>query len=243
MQLNHAFSGRPDGTHPGAAFYRFVRGWILPAVLVAAIVTPLRSALADWYQVPSGSMRPTILEGDRILVNNLAFGLRVPFTTRWITHWSTPKRGDIVTCASPVDGIRLVKRIIGLPGDRISMQNDHLFLNGRPLQYLVVDAHARLLIRGTRGTEGILATEALPEHSHPVAITPALPSRRSFPELVVPEGCYFMMGDNRDDSYDSRYFGFVRADKVYGRASHVVVSFDPQHYYLPRAGRWMKPLV
>ena len=72
---------------------------------------------------------------------------------------------------------------------------------------------------------------------------PVLPSRRSFPELVVPEGCYFIMGDNRDDSYDPRYFGFVHADKVYGRASHVVVSFDPQHYYLPRAGRWMKPLV
>ena len=115
----------------------FARDTLLPILAVVAILVPLRSAIADWNDVPSGSMRPTILEGDRIWVNKLAYGLRVPLTMAWIAHWDEPTRGDVVTLASPDDGIRLVKRIVGLPGDRITMTANRLMINGEPVPYQV----------------------------------------------------------------------------------------------------------
>jgi len=203
-----------------------------------AITAPLRSALADWYQVPTGSMKPTILEGDRILVNNLAYGLRVPFSSKWITRWSNPRRGEIVTLSSPADHKRLVKRVIAVPGDQIALRDNHLILNGRsiPLESLVKGAEA-----GFPGA--LLAEEALPGRAHEIMLHPGRPSCRDLPEMIIPAGRYFVMGDNRDDSLDSRYFGFVDQEQIMGRASHVVASFNPDRYYLPRSGRWMKPLI
>src|ERR1044071_4792661 len=90
------------------------------AVLLIALFS-VRSSLADWNIVPTGSMKPTIVEGDRIFVNKLAYGLKVPFTTMHLLHWSQPSRGEIVVFNSPVDGTRLVKRIVGVPGDVIQM--------------------------------------------------------------------------------------------------------------------------
>src|SRR3984957_8047964 len=104
-------------------------------MLTILILTAVRSAIADWNDVPSGSMNPTIVEGDRVFVNKLAYDLKIPFTTRHIAQWSDPKRGDIVVFFSPADGIRLVKRVIGLPGDSIELVNDRLFINGVPAVY------------------------------------------------------------------------------------------------------------
>ena len=100
-------------------------------VLIAVLLT-FRSALADWYDVPTGSMQPTILEGERIFVNKLAYGLRVPFTGTRAATWSQPRRGDIVTFPSPRDGVRLVKRVAALPGDVVAIRNGVLLLNGWP---------------------------------------------------------------------------------------------------------------
>jgi signal peptidase I len=103
--------------------------------LTIIILTAVRSAIADWNDVPTGSMNPTIVQGDRVFVNKLAYDLKVPFTTWHLAQWSNPKRGDIVVFFSPVDGTRLVKRVIGLPGDKIELANDRLLINGRPSQY------------------------------------------------------------------------------------------------------------
>jgi signal peptidase I len=109
--------------------------WIRSFVLVLIISAPLRSAVADWNWVPSGSMKPSILEGELVLVNKLAYDLKVPFTTMHLSTWSNPSRGDVVVFYSPKDGTRLVKRVIGLPGDTIELRKDVLYLNSFPQQY------------------------------------------------------------------------------------------------------------
>src|ERR1051326_815689 len=102
-------------------------------LVMILIISSLRSALADWNDVPPGSMKPTIQEGDRVVVNKLAYDLKVPFTTIEIWKWDDPKRGDIVVLFSPVDGVRLVKRVVAIPGDTISMTNNQLFVNDKPV--------------------------------------------------------------------------------------------------------------
>ena len=216
--------------------------WLLPALLSVAVILPLRSAIADWNDVPSASMWPTILEGDRIFVDKLAYGLRLPFTTRWIRHGDAPKRGDIITFASPQDGSRLVKRIVGIPGDRIAMVDNRLRVNGEPVAYEQIDEiefHANAFGRDLRV---VVATEALPGREHDVAFTPGVMGRSSFDEIVVPDGEYYFLGDNRDQSLDSRFMGFVGRDQIYGRVTHVALSVDPDHAYLPRFERWFTPL-
>ncbi len=234
---------------------RMLHDWVFPLALVVAILTPLRQSIADWNDVPSGSMRPTILEGDRIYVNKLAFGLRVPFTTSWITHWDTPQRGEIVTFKSPADGIRLVKRVIGLPGDRIAMQGNQLIINGKMAGYSVVDKDVPTKLSDGRMVNVTYMEEQLERTStettdpqampdgrrvcqHGLTIIPIAMSPSTFRELIVPEGQYFMMGDNRDLSRDSRMIGFVPLESIYGRSSYVALSVDPENSYLPRFARW-----
>src|SRR6266542_2688963 len=108
---------------------------IRPLLLLLLVVCAVRSSLADWNDVPTGSMKPTILEGDRVWVNKLAYDLKVPFTTWRVAEWSNPQRGDIVVFFSPHDGQRLVKRVVGLPGDTIELRNNTLVINGRPAVY------------------------------------------------------------------------------------------------------------
>src|SRR5438876_6779242 len=103
-------------------------------LILLLVISSLRSALADWNDVPTGSMKPTIEEGDRVVVNKLAYDLKVPFTTIEVFKWGDPQRGDIVVLFSPVDGTRLVKRVVGVPGDHIEMRDNQLFVNGRAAQ-------------------------------------------------------------------------------------------------------------
>src|SRR5882672_9844530 len=121
----------------------FWREWLLPAVMAVAVLAPLRSAVADWNDVPSGSMMPTILVGDRIFINKLAYDLKVPFTTWHLAKWADPRRGDIIVFPSPADGIRLVKRVVAVPGDRLELRNDHLFINDQPASYALIDPEAQ----------------------------------------------------------------------------------------------------
>src|SRR5882724_11291668 len=106
-----------------------------PLLILAVVLFSIRSSLADWNDVPTGSMKPTILEGDRVFVNKLAYDLKVPFTTWHIAQWDNPQRGDIVVFYSPHDGKRLVKRVIGLPGDTLELRNNVLWLNGQVTEY------------------------------------------------------------------------------------------------------------
>jgi signal peptidase I len=221
---------------------RFLRGWVAPVVIVLALQTPLRASLLDWNSVPSGSMRPTILEGERILVNKLAFGLRVPLTHTWLATWGEPERGDIITFASPKDGSRLVKRVVGLPGDVIEMRGNMLIVNGETIEYDL--GGDRILAPGADGSmmPMRLGVEHLPGREHGIALTPSAGAPNSFTEVVVPEGQYFVMGDNRDQSFDSRYFGFVERSDIYGRSSYVVTSLDPRKGGKPRFDRWFTRL-
>jgi signal peptidase I len=109
---------------------RVWREWVRPLAVILIACGSFRSAVADWNDVPTGSMNPTIVPGDRIFVNKMAYGLRVPFTSWRMLDFAEPERGDIAVFFSPDENIRMVKRVIGLPGDRIEMRNNHLIING-----------------------------------------------------------------------------------------------------------------
>ncbi|MGE5236063.1 MAG: signal peptidase I [Acidobacteriota bacterium] len=217
------------------------REWVRSLLLVLLIVTAFRSAIADWNDVPTGSMKPTILEGDRIFVNKLAYDLKLPFTTVHLAQWGGPRRGDVVVLFSPQDGTRLVKRVVGLPGDVIAMVNERLVVNGEAAEYQPMDdARLRELGEVVRGR--IVARERVGARTHPIMITPGIAAMRSFGPVTVPAGDYFVLGDNRDESGDSRYFGFVPRDRIAGRALAVAASVDPTRYFLPRFGRFFQAL-
>lgn len=207
---------------------------IRPLLIVLLIGFSIRSSLADWNDVPTGSMRPTILEGDRIWVNKIAYDLKVPFTTLHLAEWSNPQRGDIAVFFSPHDGQRLVKRVVGLPGDTIELRNNALLINGQPIEYQPIAEELLRDIPATERAGRVFASEQLPGQTHAVSGHPAVSAMRSFLPQRVPDGQYFMMGDNRDDSFDSRYWGTVDRKQIVGRATSVVVSLDKSKYWLPR---------
>lgn len=216
--------------------------WIKSLLIVLVVVGGFRSAVADWNDVPTGSMKPTILEGDRIVVNKLAYDLKLPFTRLRLFRWASPQRGDIVVLFSPADGKRLVKRVVGLPGDRLALRNDRLYLNGEPVSYEPLTGMKVHDFQRSDRPNRLLATEMLGNRAHPVMITPDVPAMRFFGPIRVPEGQYFVMGDNRDESGDSRVFGFVAEDRIVGRAAAVAGSVDPTDHYLPRWQRFLRAL-
>jgi signal peptidase I len=195
-----------------------------------------RSAVADWNVVPTGSMQPTIKIGDRILVDKLAYDVRLPLTHIALLHLADPQRGDIVVLDSLTAHERLVKRVIGLPGDHVAMRGNALFING----------HAARYITGSYG--GVQDDRQDPAHydierygamSHAIRLSDYRPSPASnFGPVKVPSGQYLLLGDDRDNSMDSRYFGFFPRNAIVGRARYVAASLDPEHHYLPRADRF-----
>lgn len=212
------------------------RNKIFLCFLVGMLV--IRSAVADWYGVPSSSMYPTLLVGDRILSNRLAYDIKLPFTNIVLHHVGDPERGDIVTFISPADGLRLVKRIIGVPGDIVEMRDEQLIINGTPLVYdVAVKALQDDRMPDYDGTQ-LIQQERLPGIAHGVLLLPERIALRSFGPMTVPKDQYLMLGDNRDDSRDSRYIGFVPREQLTGRVSRVIFSLDPQRFYLPRLQRF-----
>ncbi|MCL2701094.1 MAG: signal peptidase I [Phycisphaerae bacterium] len=260
----------------------FVR-WLWPIVAIVVVVFALRSSLVDWNDVPSGSMQPTIVVGDRIFVNKLSYDLKVPFTLTRLARWDHPQRGDIVIWLHPTEGdwmgkTRLVKRVIGLPGDTIELIDvsdnpatpgmSKLVINGQELTYTPATPP-----ESTKGlfeprpyqyyTEDLLGTKHLVAFVKPGPNgefrsgkpayypdgTPALDQWgnrlfdgiiRSFGPFKVPEGTYFLMGDNRDESRDCRYFDSINyaipEANILGRASRIVFSLGDN--WLPRGNRF-----
>jgi signal peptidase I len=212
-------------------------------MLFLCLMLGFRSAWADWVTVPTGSMNPTILEGDRLLVDKHVFGLRIPFTRVHLTTGEDPARGDIVVFDSPLDGTSLVKRVVGVPGDVVALEGDRLTVNGREASYSVGDVGTvRGLLAATAAQHPLLLHETGLGKPHEVMILPGRMARRSLDTLVVPDGMYFMMGDNRDNSADSRYFGFVPRRDIIGRATRVLVSLNPDRHHAPRSDRFLLPL-
>ena len=179
-------------------------------------------------------MTPTLLDGDKVWVNKLAYDVKIPFTEVSLAQLSDPERGDIVIIDSAVANKRLVKRIVGLPGDTIYMQNNALVINGISADYDILEQNER----------DIIIQEHLPDRTHQVRLSSGLVNRngRSYGPTLVPEGNYFVLGDNRDNSADSRVYSFVPRGEIIGRSSSVVFSLDSNNRYLPRGNRFLSEL-
>ena len=195
-----------------------------------------RSAVADWNVVPTGSMQPTIRIGDRILVDKLAYDVRLPLTHVSLLHLADPQRGDIVVLDSHAARERLVKRVIGLPGDQVAMRGNMLFINGHAARYVTGSYSG---IRDDLSDPAHYEIERYGVMNHPIRLSNYRPSpASSFGPVQVPAGRYLLLGDDRDNSMDSRYFGFFARGEIVGRAHHVLVSLDQQQHYLPRGDRF-----
>lgn len=203
-----------------------------PFILFMVLMFIFRSALADWNTVPTGSMKPTILEGDRILVNKMAYDIRLPFTHISLHRRSDPERGDIIIFDSKVSEKRLVKRVIGIPGDTIEMKDNIVHINGHELSYLTISSNERIHDK----LEHLLGVEHVVRVERPGSIL----SR--FEPVKVPTGFYLALGDNRDNSADSRVIGLVPRHEIIGRTKRVVMSFNYNHYYIPRSDRFFHTL-
>ena len=219
----------------------FLRGWGLSLFVAVLIATSFKSAIADWNDIPSGSMLPTILIGDRVFVNKLAYDLKIPYTTLQVVKWSEPKRGDIVVFFSPKDGKRLIKRVVGLPGDTIAMRNNRLLINGQLVRYGPPEKEVVDQIQPNEPGRYLFLSEELPGKQHTVMFAPSRPSKDSFEAKKIPDGNYFMMGDNRDNSADSRVFGYVDRKLIVGRATMVVISREGS-FLNPRWNRFFGDL-
>lgn len=191
-----------------------------------------KSAIADWNTVPTGSMNPTIVEGDRIFINKLAYDLNVPFTGQSIIKLADPKRGDIIIFNSKVANNRLVKRVIGIAGDTIEMVNNQLYINDKKLEYR----------NGELNDEQLQISETLFGKQYDIQNNVNGSKVDSFAKVTVPENEYLVLGDNRDNSADSRFIGFVKRDEIIGRTQSVVLSFNYENYYIPRSDRFFKQL-
>lgn len=194
-----------------------------------------RSALADWNVVPTGSMQPTIQIGDRILVDKAAYDIRVPFTHVSLIHLADPQRGDIVVLDSRAANEKLVKRVIGIPGDVVAMRNNVLYINGVAARYASATVTG---IHDDLQDPALYQVERAGDMQHLIRLSLYRPSEaRDFGPVTVPASRYLLLGDNRDNSMDSRYFGFFPRNEIVGRSRYVALSLDPDHHYLPRAQR------
>ncbi|TWI63549.1 signal peptidase I [Pseudoduganella lurida] len=195
-----------------------------------------RTAVADWNPIPSGSMRPNLLEGDVVFVNRLAYDVKVPLTDISLAHTGDPQRGDVVTFSSPEDGTRLIKRIAALPGDTVELRGERLLINGRQADYTVIGNAVEHM-----APLGDLQALHLREHSgtadYRIQVLPQVTAMRDFGPVTVPADSYLMLGDNRDNSGDSRVFGTVPRNLLIGRAERILVSADIKGNWAPRTER------
>lgn len=197
---------------------------------VLLIVLLLRSFLWQPYQVPTGSLEPTVVPGDLILVDQYAFGLKMPVWNKVLIPTTTLKRGDIAVFHYPVNtNLNFVKRIIGVPGDKISYVNKVLTINGKVMQQTRLKSGFDTE-PNQPSTAVTIYSENLDGVKHNIQINNRVPAN-NFYNLVVPKGEYFMMGDNRDNSEDSRYWGFVPKADFIGKASVVFMSWDSNAHW------------
>ncbi len=212
--------------------------WTAGLFPVIAVVFLLRSFLFEPFKIPSGSMIPTLLVGDLILVNKFTYGVRLPVVNTKITQGNSPQRGDVMVFRYPPQpSMDYIKRVVGVPGDEVAYLNKRLTVNGKPVETTALpDFFDQDAMRYFKQFD-----EQLGEHRHRILNTPEVPafvqsaSQFKFREncrysvegvsCKVPEGHYFMMGDNRDNSLDSRYWGFVPDENIVGKAFFVWMNF------------------
>ncbi len=193
-----------------------------PVILVVLL---LRSFLFEPFRIPSSSMRPTLIVGDFIWVSKFAYGLRLPVLDTKIIPVGEPERGDIMVFRYPEDeSIDYIKRVIGVPGDVVEYRNKHLYVNGEKAQKNPLARHLWTDNR-CRSIDSVRYHEAVSGKEREIL---AIPERMSVAEGIwhVPEGHYFMLGDNRDNSRDSRYWNFVPERNIVGKAVAIWLSID-----------------
>jgi len=194
---------------------------------IVLIVLLLRSFLAEPFRIPSGSMMPTLLIGDFILVNKFTYGVRLPVINKKVIDLSEPQRGDIVVFRYPKDpSVDYIKRVVGLPGDKIAYYNKKLYINDVPINQVPLGGYQGIG-QGQEMTGAEHRIEDLTGVEHSILIRNGSPTVEGV--FVVPAGSYFVMGDNRDNSNDSRYWGVVPEENLVGKAFFIWMSWDWQH--------------
>lgn len=192
-----------------------------PVILAVFLI---RSFLVEPFKIPSGSMMPTLLVGDFILVNKHTYGLRVPILNNTFLEMNHPQRGEVMVFRFPQDpSMDYIKRVVGLPGDRIEYREKRLIINGTPLD-ISVDGDYEYVAPGLNRIAATRIGEALGEHRHDILLVSDAPAMDI--EVIVPPRHYFVMGDNRDNSNDSRFWGFVPENNIVGKAFMIWWNFD-----------------
>jgi signal peptidase I len=193
---------------------------------VLLIVLLFRSFLFEPFKIPSGSMIPTLLIGDFIVVNKYAYGLRLPVLHTKIVPLGEPKRGEVIVFRYPVDpSVNFIKRLVGLPGDTVSYRDKRLYINGEPVRQEPMGRFTSDHVKcSTPRSDALLFSETLGDVEHEILLHENSGSRND--QWLVPEGHYFVMGDNRDRSNDGREWGFVPEENLMGRAVGIWLNFD-----------------
>ena len=210
-------------------------------VLFLLLFGVFRTAVADWNPIPSGSMHPGLLEGDVVFVNRLAYNVKIPLTDLVLAHTGEPRRGDIVTFSSPADGRRLIKRIVAVPGDTVQMQARRLTINGQSAQYRF-DGRVDETDTAGRPWVGLTVQEAFDSRRHEIEWAQDRRNAADFGPITIPADHYLMLGDNRDNSADSRFFGLVSREQLIGRAERILVSAATLDHWQPRLSRFWAAL-
>lgn len=193
-----------------------------------------RTAIADWSPVPSSSMEPTIYPGDVLLINKTALGPALPFSAGRLFGIDEPQRGDIITFRSPAEPRTLVKRVIGMPGDRIRTAGVRVFINDEALPLvLAATSDAAGVVTGRETIDGV---------EHGVQFDTGRDVPQLADEFTIPADAYFVMGDFRNNSVDSRFFGVVPRDNVIGRTSRIAVSVAEERGFSQRFGSALDPV-
>ena len=200
-------------------------------LLLLSCIIFFKSAIADLSSISGASMQPSLLDGDKVWINKLAYDVKIPFTEISLAEVSDPSRGDVVIIDSKQAGKRLVNRIVGIPGDTIYMQNNALVINGEAANYEVL----------SRDEDDIIILEELPDKPHRAKLSNSFVSltNRSYGPKIVPDRQYFVLGDNRDNSMDSRVYSFIPREELIARSSSIVFSLDSGNSYLPRGERFL----
>lgn len=191
-------------------------------VILAVLL--LRSFLVEPFRIPSGSMMPTLLAGDFILVNKFNYGIRLPVLNKKVYEIGDPQRGDVAVFRFPLDpSTDYIKRVIGMPGDHIEYKDKTLLINGEKVAQIpagsYIGAGSGLSMSGAN-----VRNEKLDDVQHQILVVPRMGGKTS--DVIVPDGHYFVMGDNRDNSNDSRYWGFVPDENLVGKAFMIWMNYD-----------------